>query len=156
MKNISRFVEILAILLLVFIWGFTVFNFNQLPDIIPTHFGSNGKPDGFSSRNSIWMLPLISLGVFSLLYFLSRNPNSVLLNLPKNIKEDPKISALIVSLINVVILAMIAEITYHSFLTAFGISEGLNIFLMTFLLITLLLIIGASLIYSWKISKKTI
>lgn len=43
--------------------GYTILEYNMLPDQIPTHWGPNGKPDSFTAKNpfSANSLPLIML-----------------------------------------------------------------------------------------------
>lgn len=153
MKNFSFFLKMISFLLLIFIWIFTIINFNHLPEVIPTHFGSNGKADAFGNKNATWALAAIATGVFILLFYLSHNSSSRFLNLPRNIKSNPEISNLIVDLMNMTIMAMFAVINYGSILTALEKSEGLNTVLMYGLLFILFLIIIGSFSYSWKISK---
>lgn len=50
---IDYFLELGALIVLISTWGFTIYNFNKLPDIIVTHFDLSGKPNGFGSKNTI-------------------------------------------------------------------------------------------------------
>lgn len=153
MKYISIFLEICAFLILVFIWGFVIFNFKDLPEVVPVHFGGDGKADGFGSKNSIWMLPILATMMFLLFYYLSRNSDSQLLNLPKNVKTNPPVSRLIVQILCLTIISMVATITYGSVLTAMDEAGGLNILIMYTLLFILLSAVFGSLIYSWFVSR---
>ncbi|WP_171016921.1 SdpI family protein [Pseudalkalibacillus caeni] len=45
--------------------------YGQLPDQIPTHWGMNGKPDGYSSKEfGVFFFPILNLGLFFLMLFL--------------------------------------------------------------------------------------
>jgi len=57
--------------------------YGQLPEKVPTHFGINGEADAWGSKISLWMLPVISLAVNFLLYFISKKPHTF--NFPKKI-----------------------------------------------------------------------
>jgi uncharacterized membrane protein len=50
--------------------------YNSLPEIIPTHFGFSGKPDGFGNKKTLWItgaiLPVVSIGIYFLLSNLYR------------------------------------------------------------------------------------
>ena len=153
MKYISTFLEICAVLILVFIWGFVIFFFKDLPEVIPVHFGGDGKADGFGSKNSIWMLPILATMIFLLFYYLSRNSDSQLLNLPKNVKTNPIVSRLIVQILCLTIISMFAAITYGSVLTAIDEVGGLNILILYTLLVILLSAIIGSLTYSFLVSR---
>ena len=48
-----------------------------LPDQIPTHFGLNGEPDSWGSKNSIFLAPAILCGVGFLLFILFQNLGKV-------------------------------------------------------------------------------
>lgn len=73
--TIDYFLEFGALIVLISTWGFTIYHFNKLPDIIATHFDLNGKPNGFGSKNTIWLLPIIITLVFILISVLNRYPH---------------------------------------------------------------------------------
>jgi uncharacterized membrane protein len=60
---------------LIVTWGFTIYHFNKLPDIIATHFDLNANPNGFGSKFTIWLIPIIITLVYILIYVLNRNPH---------------------------------------------------------------------------------
>jgi uncharacterized membrane protein len=74
-EPIDYFLEYGASVVLFAIWGFTIYHFNKLPDIIATHFDFNGNPDGFGSKYTIWLLPVILTLVYMLIYVLNRYPH---------------------------------------------------------------------------------
>ena len=69
------FLEYSALIVLIATWGFTIYHFNKLPDIIATHFDVNGNPNGFGSKFTIWLLPIIITLVYILIYVLNRYPH---------------------------------------------------------------------------------
>jgi uncharacterized membrane protein len=53
--------------------GFGVWALPGLPEQVATHWGFDGKPDGWSSRSTaVFLLPMIGLGIAALLAFLPR------------------------------------------------------------------------------------
>jgi uncharacterized membrane protein len=72
---IDYFLELGALIVLISTWGFTIYNFNKLPDIIATHFDLGGKPNGFGSKNTIWLLPIIITLVYILISVLNKYPH---------------------------------------------------------------------------------
>lgn len=154
MKNIALLFEFLAFLLVIYIWGFVILNFSDLPTNIPVHFGASGQPNGFGPKETIWSLPILSSGIFFLLLHLSRNPESRFLNLPKNVKASPKNTRFIVQSLNVIIQAMVAGIIHGSVLTAIGSAAGLNTTFMLTLIGVLFVTILCTLFYSWRTSRK--
>lgn len=53
----------------------TILNYNSLPEIIPTHYNFAGEADDFGNKNSILVLPIISLVLFSAMNFLKGYPH---------------------------------------------------------------------------------
>ena len=47
----------------------------DLPDTIPTHFNARGEADDFGSKTTIWIMPLIGVGLYVLLTGLNRAPH---------------------------------------------------------------------------------
>ncbi|MCG2792355.1 MAG: DUF1648 domain-containing protein [Weeksellaceae bacterium] len=123
MKSISISLNIISGLILIFVWIFTILNFQKLPEIIPTHFNFSGKPDGFGSKNSLWFLLAVATACCALMLYLSKNPNSPLLNIPTNLKENPKIGRLVVNILNFILMLMFADINYESIAIALGKSK---------------------------------
>ena len=72
---IDSILDYTSLVIILFIWGFTFINYNHLPDVIPTHFNSNGVEDDYGSKNTIWILPIISTAVFILFTVLNKFPH---------------------------------------------------------------------------------
>jgi uncharacterized membrane protein len=71
----STAAETLLILLIISIpFVYAAIVYPTLPQTIPTHFGIDGKADGFGSRNSIWtnitISSAIAIGIYLLMRFL--------------------------------------------------------------------------------------
>jgi uncharacterized membrane protein len=71
----DKIMEMIGILVLVTFWFFTLTNYKQLPEIIPTHFGSGGIPDGFGSKWTILLLPIVGALFYIGLSIFSRYPH---------------------------------------------------------------------------------
>ena len=70
---------------LLYLWT----SFNTLPATVPTNFNAAGEADAFGSKNSIWELWFVSLGLYTLLTAVVFIPlKSRLWNLPSAVKED--------------------------------------------------------------------
>jgi uncharacterized membrane protein len=74
-ESLDYFLEYGALIVLIASWGFTIYHFNKLPDIIATHFDLNGNPNGFGSKYTIWLLPVIVGLIYILIYTLNRYPH---------------------------------------------------------------------------------
>lgn len=73
-----------AVIITIFIYA--VYQFESLPDRIPTHFNAQGEVDGWGGKSTVFILPGISAVSFILLYFLTKIPH--LFNLPVTITEE--------------------------------------------------------------------
>ena len=59
-KNLKRLLLTSVIILLPIVAG--VILWDQLPNIVPIHFGANGKPDGYATRFvAVFVMPLVLL-----------------------------------------------------------------------------------------------
>ncbi|MBN1561522.1 DUF1648 domain-containing protein [candidate division KSB1 bacterium] len=82
----ERVVGYLAIAFILFLFIFTAKNFGSLPHIIPTHFDKAGKADGWGSRSTIWLLPIVSLFIYMILSLVNKFPQ--LINYPVKITAE--------------------------------------------------------------------
>lgn len=57
-------VEFVGWLLIVALCIFTGLSYNSLPDTIPIHYNFSGEADGFGSKATIFILPLIATGLY--------------------------------------------------------------------------------------------
>ena len=67
-------------------WSYSSYYFNDLPGIIPIHFNLSASPDGYGSRNTIWILPGIVTGIVFLFNTLAKYPHKF--NYISKINED--------------------------------------------------------------------
>lgn len=153
MKTISLFLKALSFLILIFIWIYTIINFKNFPETIPIHYDLTGNPDGFGSRNTEWFLNIVATAMFIMLFTMSKKPNDPLLNIPKNIKENPILTEFVVSILLLIIMMIFGVISYESTLNALGKTKGLSS-VTNYLLGLMVLGIILMLIYSYRLSKK--
>ncbi|SIP98504.1 Protein of unknown function [Chryseobacterium sp. RU37D] len=71
--------------LLIFLWWFTLKNYNALPQTIPIYFDFKGKADNFGSKKYSFLMPVILTVLYLFLVFAVRHPESV--NYPIGITE---------------------------------------------------------------------
>ena len=152
MKQVYFFVKLFSFVLLIFIWEYTFISYRELPDIIPIHFGLDGTPDGFSTKKMSWLLPFISTFIFGLLFYLSKNQSSSLLNLPSNIKENKTLSSNILHFVNLIVMVLFSVITYESINVALEKSSRLSSATLCLVALLFLGIIGI-MIYSNYLKK---
>ena len=152
MAKLSLFFKTCSIVIVIFAWVYTILNFNNLPDVIPVHFDVNGDPDGFGSKYTIWFLLIVATLCSALMFYLSVNLNSPLLNIPQNLKEHKTLGSFFVNLLNVTISLIFLFIIYESFQLAFEVKSSLSSSVF-YLSGSVLLIIIAMMVASRKIQK---
>ena len=87
--TVRRGLEALTFTLLALHLLYLWLSYTSLPDTVPTHFNAAGRADDFGSRDSIWALWFVSLGLYAMFTALNFVPlRSPLWNLPEHIKED--------------------------------------------------------------------
>lgn len=92
---------------------------NQLPDIVPTHFGPSGKADAYGPKWTLTILSAVSIGVYFLLRYVPQlDPR---LNKASLSEHYPKLVLLIVTFLALVhclvIRASLSEMAGESFTT---------------------------------------
>jgi uncharacterized membrane protein len=73
----DRIIEVLGLIVLIGFWIFTINFYALLPEVIPTHFGGGGKPDGFGPKEAILGLPIVSTVLYVMLTIFSRYPHKM-------------------------------------------------------------------------------
>ncbi|HEB60702.1 MAG TPA: DUF1648 domain-containing protein [Phycisphaeraceae bacterium] len=63
-------------------------NYTSLPDRIPTHFNTAGKVNGTGPKETLFILPILSVFMYAMLTVLTRFPN--LYNYPFRLREGER------------------------------------------------------------------
>lgn len=128
MKGTAKFFFILNILILIANWGFVIYNYFSLPEIVPTHFGVSGEVDGFGDKKMYFILLGIATALFVLMNYLSQNPYAPGLNIPDKMRENKDLTALFVQVLNFFCMVLFANISYESFSVALEKQQDLSLF----------------------------
>jgi uncharacterized membrane protein len=91
MTNVARFKIDKALLAVSFtllgvLWVLTIYAIMHLPDRIPIHFNMHDEADGWGSKTTLWLLPIIATFIVSLMSLVRRFPQH--LNYPVAITEE--------------------------------------------------------------------
>ncbi len=87
-RNYPLRLEVIPLFLLLFTFYLALSAYSSLPDRIPTHFGIQGTPDRWGSKNEIFVYPVISAFVYAMvtainvLLALAKDPRKYI-NLPQ-------------------------------------------------------------------------
>jgi len=74
-KPIDIFFEMVALLTIFFMWGFCLYHYKSLPEIIPIHYGANGIVDDYGSKKTIFLIPAIVTIIVFGMRWLNRYPH---------------------------------------------------------------------------------
>ena len=97
-------------------WGLAIGYFSDLPEQIPTHFNASGKADGFGSKNTIFLLPAISLALVGGLIYLAKFPhkfNYINKIIPENATFEYRKARIVLSIVNALTSLMFMIITWN-------------------------------------------
>jgi uncharacterized membrane protein len=96
MKNVREFVAFLGVCGPV-VWLARIWN--TLPEKLPSHFGLDGTPNHYASRDMVLLVVGFSIGIYILLLLVQRFPHRM--NLPRRVGDPdrPRVEALGVEMI---------------------------------------------------------
>jgi len=128
----------------------TAVKFNGLPQQIPTHFNAMGQPDDYSGKWMIWLLPMITVILYTGMSILNRYP--YIFNFPVNITPENasrmyRFACRCIRLLSLLLVLMFFYLTWQSILVANRHSSGLGAWFMLvttggIVLLTLYMIFG--------------
>jgi uncharacterized membrane protein len=137
LSPLDKILEAIGKVLIIIIWGLTVFVYFKLPTIIPTHFNTSGKPDGFGDKLTILILPIIA----TLLYFglskLNQSPQSFNYITPITEEKAEKqytIATRMLQILKIALLIIFSYLILFTYLTTIGFTNGLGVGFLPFTL----------------------
>ncbi|MEO6820083.1 MAG: DUF1648 domain-containing protein [Ginsengibacter sp.] len=81
----DKLADFLSLGLLIFSWIFLLAIYTGMPETVPIHLNGVGKADGFSNKITLFIDPLISTIIYTLLTYLNKYPH--IYNYPTVINE---------------------------------------------------------------------
>lgn len=145
--------ELVAKLLLLFLWVLAGYSLFTLPESIPVHYNLTGKPDQYGSKASIFILPAIGTVLYFGLGWLSKYPhifNYVTQITEKNARVQYTIATRTIRVLKVTILSLFSVIIFVTILTAVGVINGLGVWFIPLVLILLLI---PTIVFVWMSFK---
>ncbi len=128
--NIDRIIEILTLLLLLFIWGFMLFEFPKLPEIIPIHFNYAGEADDFGSKYNMLFLPIISTILYIAITIINRFPhtfNYLVKITEENAERQYKIACKMMRLLKISVVIVFSFLNISIIISAKNQSDSLGL-----------------------------
>ena len=149
MKSIRELLAVVGLLSAIFV---VVFNYRDLPQRIPTHFGVSGVADGWGDKSSLWVLVGLVCVLYvslSLMHFLPAN----LINVPVAAEQRAEaipIAMEMVGWLKAETTCMFAFILWSVVSVAQERSQGLGAW---FLPVTLVVILGTIAFYLMQMMR---
>lgn len=140
--------EVLSVLTIIFLFGYLILNWSEIPDKIPSHYNALGEVDRWSSKGSILILPIIGGFLYLVITLLSFMPYAWNIPIKANENNYIKVYENTRSIICYTKLIMLSAFTYITICTVKGINLG-----KWFTLIFLGLTFGVIIIFTLKIYK---
>lgn len=117
LEPLDLIIDLTSIMIYALMIIYTVINYSDLAETIPTHFNASGEADGFGDKTSVWILPVIGIVTYSFLFVLNKYPHAH--NYMVNITEDNafknyRLSARLVRFTNLFLAILFALIHYVS------------------------------------------
>ena len=122
-ETVDVIIELISVTLLILMWVYCIVNYMELPDTIATHFNGAGEPDGFGSKQTVWIIPIIATVMYIGLFFLNKYPHmhNYMVNITEeNALKNYKFSTRIVRIVNFLCVLLMIYITYMIVESAFG------------------------------------
>jgi uncharacterized membrane protein len=155
----DKTLERIGVIILVLMWGLTVYMIFKLPQTIPVHFNFSGEPDRYGNKVMILVLPIFGAAQFFLFTWLNKFPH--IFNYPIKITEDNAekqylIATRMLRVVKVSVLILFTGIVLIIYLTTFGFIDGLGswfvpVIIGVFLIATIITVIRS--LRQSKISK---
>ncbi|MCX6269376.1 MAG: DUF1648 domain-containing protein [Bacteroidetes bacterium] len=137
MAPIDWLLELVALMGVVFLLGFAIYEYPRLPDTIPSHFNGAGVADEYSSKDTFWILPGIGVFIYLLLSLIVLVPhqfNFAVTITPKNALKQYTMAVRFVRYLKVVLIWLFLYISYLTVRVVANEESGLGLW---FLPITL-------------------
>jgi len=153
-SSIEKTANIIAIITLLAHFAVIAYYYDGLPERIPTHFGLDGKADGWSQKNSLWFMLGISGLIFGFLKLIDKIPEEFI-NYPVKItaankQKQYQIMRELMALLGAGINLLFLFISWGIIQTALGAVGGLGVWFMLVVLTFVFAPIGYSLQQAYK------
>lgn len=119
-STLDYMVITLTLLLLLSSWVYIIANYANLPETIAVHFDGKGQPNGYNSKSSIWIAPILFTALAIGFMLGAKNPKLLdISNKITNKKEEIAsskillLSSLLLSVILVIIVFSMIHTSLH-------------------------------------------
>jgi len=126
--RVDRVLELIAKMSVLSAIVLTVWHYGSLPESVPSHFNLSGATDAYSTKQIMWVLPVVALILYGGLTVLSRYPHA--LNYPFAITPEnaPAQYTNVVQMIRwtkVIVLGQLSSAIFFQHQVIFGNADSL-------------------------------
>jgi uncharacterized membrane protein len=142
-----------GIILLLVLWGLTLFVYFKSPAIVPIHFNEAGQPDGYGSKIINLLLPVIATILFGGLTVVGKYPhrfNYLVAITEENAEKQYRAATRLMRYVKLGVVALFILIVLITYLTTIGIATGLGKWFLPFFMLLSLSIVISTIVYSTK------
>lgn len=142
-------------ILLVVMWGLTLYAFLKSPITIPIHFNAAGQADNYGNKATLLILPILGTIIYFGLTQLNKYPHifNYMTKITKdNAERQYTISTRLLRFIKFVILLIFSSIVLFTYLTTIGVTNGLGLWFLP--LVEGLLLIPTAIAISKSLKNK--
>ena len=147
LENVTEVLAVLGII----VHALTLFYYwSALPDVIPTHFGISGEADGWGSKNTLFVLlvmSVVSYVTMTVLNFFPHIFNYTVEITEKNARAQYSNARSMLNIIKVEMVYLFAYLTWGTVQVALGNASGLDVRIM---IIAIILISVSPLYFIWR------
>jgi uncharacterized membrane protein len=107
MAPVDWLLEGVALLGVVTVFGYALYFYPKLPDVIPSHFNAAGKADDYSPKDSFWFLPGLTVFIYIMLTLIVRIPHSfnfLVTITPENARKQYTLAVRFIRYLKVIII----------------------------------------------------
>lgn len=109
----------------------------ELPDIIPQHFNARGEADGFGPKATLWLLPILGIGIYAMMTILNRYPhvfNYTVQITPENAEQQYRMATQLIRVLKVFVMSLFAYLSWGTIQVALEQAQALGSWVLWFML----------------------
>ncbi len=130
--------DLLAIVAILYTIYIIFANYRAMPETIPSHFGFSGKPDAYSGKGTVFLLPIVSIILYAGMALVARKPH--VFNYPvtitvANAEREYILARQFLATIRAAIVCMFTYLTWSLIEVAQGKTFGLGSFFLPVILV---------------------
>ena len=129
LSQLDKRLELGSLILMLAMWGLTIFSFIKLPNTIPIHYNGSGQVDSYGDKMTLFLLPIIATIIYFGLTKLNKYPhifNYMTTITSENAEKNYGIATRMLRFLKFTIILVFTSIILVTYWTTIGITKGLG------------------------------